>query len=242
MILAILQARMTSTRLPGKVLRPILGRPMVGLHIERIRRAKRIDRLVLATSEDSSDDPIAQFCGSIGVDVYRGPLQDVLGRYHGAAEEFGPADHVVRLTADCPLADHEVIDACIGLHLAKGADYTSNGVERTYPDGLDVEVMRFAALDRAYREARTPQSREHVTPYLYQNPSLFQVAQLVQTPDLGQLRWTVDTSADLEMVTAVYQALYPQKPDFLQADILALLAARPDIAAINQPPTPLESQ
>lgn len=235
MILAILQARMTSSRLPGKVLRTILGRPMVELHIERIRRAKRIDRLVLATSDDVTDDPVADLSTRIGIDVYRGPLADVLGRYHGAATVFGPADHVVRLTADCPLADHEVIDACIALHLAKGADYTSNGVERTYPDGLDVEVMTMAALSRAFREANAPREREHVTPYLYGNPDLFSVVQLTQKADLGQLRWTVDTAADLAMVTAVYEALYQSNPDFLQRDILDLLTQQPHIGALNQP-------
>jgi spore coat polysaccharide biosynthesis protein SpsF len=235
MILAILQARMSSTRLPGKVLRAIMGRPMVELHIERIRRAKRIDRLVLATSEDSSDDPVVAVCERLGVDVYRGPLADVLGRYHGAAEAFGPADHIVRLTADCPLADHSVIDDCIALHLAEGADYTSNGVERTYPDGLDVEVMKKSALDRAFREATLSAEREHVTMHLYGNRDRFSVKQLIQTPDLGQLRWTVDTPADFAMVDAVYEALYPVKSDFLQRDILDLLERRPDIAAINQP-------
>jgi spore coat polysaccharide biosynthesis protein SpsF len=235
MILAILQARMTSSRLPGKVLRTILGRPMVELQIERIQRAERIDRLVLATSDDASDDPIAELCARIDVDVHRGPLADVLARYHGAAMAFGPADHIVRLTADCPLADHEVIDACVALHLAKGADYTSNGVERTFPDGLDVEVVTMAALSRAHHEAKAQAEREHVTSYLYDNPGLFSLVQLTQTPDLGHLRWTVDTPADFDMVAAVYQALYSQNPDFLQRDIHSLLERRPDIAALNQP-------
>lgn len=233
MILAIIQARMSSTRLPGKVLKPIIGRPMLELQLERLKRVTAIGRLVVATSEQSDDDPIAALCEKQSVGIFRGSLSDVLGRYHGALSAFGPADHVVRLTADCPLADPDVIDGCIAQHLASGADYTSNGVERTFPRGLDVEVMTAATLERVHREATAPDEREHVTMHIYRNPQTFQLSHYVQDRKLGSLRWTVDTPEDLEMVRAVYLALYAGKPDFRQADILTLLLAHPEIAVIN---------
>jgi spore coat polysaccharide biosynthesis protein SpsF len=233
MILAIVQARMSSTRLPGKVMKPILGRPMLDLQLERLRRVTAIDRLVVATSDLAGDDPIEALCEDQGVAVFRGSLSDVLGRYHGALEAYGPADHVVRLTADCPLADPDVIGGCIAQHLATGADYTSNGVERTFPKGLDVEIMTAATLERAHRDAMAQDEREHVTMYIYRNPQTFRLSHFVQDRRLGSLRWTVDTPEDLEMVTAVYQALYQDNPDFRQADILALIASHPEIAVIN---------
>lgn len=241
MMIAVLQARMSSTRLPGKVMKPILGRPMVALQMKRIARSRRIDRTVLATSRQASDDPLAELAAAEGWRLYRGDLDDVLARFAGAAAAHGPADHVVRLTADCPLIDSGVIDAMIDLHLATGADYTSNSMpgQRTYPDGLDAEVMTVAALERAAREAPAGAHREHVTPYLYEDrgadgrPPRFKLAALTQPRDLGLLRWTVDTAVDFAFVTAVYGELYPVNPAFGQDDVLALLERRPDIAAIN---------
>lgn len=233
MIVAILQGRMSSTRLPGKVLRPILGRPMMGRQIDRIRRASRVDRLVVATSDQTADDPIAAFCAAEGVDCFRGSLNDVLGRFQAAARAFGPAKHVVRLTADCPLIDWTVIDAAIELHLQTGADCSGNVIERTYPDGLDVEVMTGPTLERACSEAVDSYEREHVTPYVYRHPELFRLAHLKQASDLKELRWTVDNPADFDKVEAVFAAFETRKHDFVQADILALLAERPDIDALN---------
>lgn len=207
MILAVLQARMSSSRLPGKVMKPILGQPMIGRQIERLRRCEAIDRLVVATSLDRSDDPLAAYCDELGVKVFRGSLADVLGRFQGAALVCGGAEHVVRLTADCPLAEPGVIDACVRLHLATGADYTSNTLERTYPDGLDVEVMRASALAEAAREADDAYEREHVTPFLYRRPERYRIAQLRQTRNLSDLRWTVDTTEDLAFVEQVFEAL-----------------------------------
>ena len=186
MILAILQARMSSTRLPGKVLRPLAGRPMMVRQLDRLKRSQRIDRLVVATSTEPIDDAIADFCTREAILCHRGPLTDVLARFAGAAEAFGPADHIVRLTADCPLTDWEIIDACINLHLETGSDYTSNGVERTFPDGLDVEVMTAAAaLKRTQAQAAAGPEREHVTMYIYRNPSQFRLTHLKQSFDLS---------------------------------------------------------
>jgi len=226
-MLAILQARMSSTRLPGKVLKPLLGEPMLARQIERVRRAKRIDKLVVATSSDASDDAIAGLCDSLGVGVYRGPLADVLGRYWGAAKRFGPAEHIVRLTGDCPLADWEVIDAVLDHHLAEDADYTSNCQKLTFPKGLDVEVFKAEHLETAYYEARDPYEREHVTPFFYRNPDRFRISNLECDPPLGDLRWTVDTPEDFAFVEQVYAALYPANPAFLSKDVAQLTADDP---------------
>lgn len=233
MILAILQARMSSTRLPGKVLKPILGRPMLAWQIDRIRRSKAIDKLVVATSQEPSDNPIENFCEANRVACYRGALHDVLARFHGAAIAFGPAQHVVRLTGDCPLIDWTIIDAAVELQRRSGSDLAGNAIDRTYPDGLDVEVVSFSALDRAQSAANDTGEREHVTQYIYRHPEAFQLAHLTQSSDLSALRWTVDTAADFEMVEKVFTALADRDNDFLQQDVLDLLKDHPEIAAIN---------
>jgi spore coat polysaccharide biosynthesis protein SpsF len=235
MILAILQARMSSTRLPGKVLRPILGRPMLDWQIDRIKRSKAIDRLVVATSQEPSDDAIQSFCDARGVPCYRGALHDVLARFHGAVGAFGPAEHVIRLTADCPLIDWTVIDAAVALQRSEGSDLAGNVINRSYPDGLDVEVVSASALDRAHREATNPGHREHVTQYIYHHPETFRLAHLTQAPDLAALRWTVDTPADFEMVEKVFAGLADLDNNFLQQDVLDFLDKHPEIVAINAP-------
>jgi spore coat polysaccharide biosynthesis protein SpsF len=222
MAAAILQARMSSTRLPGKVMRDLIGRPMIERQLERLRRCETLTRIVVATSEDRSDDPLATFLGGIGVDVFRGPLQDVLGRFVGAAEDLRLESPIVRLTADCPLADPGVIDACVRLQTEAGADYASNALKRTYPRGLDVEVFTLAALRAAGSEAAEAYEREHVTPFLYRRPERFRLADLVQPRDESALRWTVDTPADFDFVRRVYEALYPQNPAFSSDDVRAL--------------------
>jgi spore coat polysaccharide biosynthesis protein SpsF len=224
MTLAILQARTSSRRLPGKVLADVLGQPMLARQIERVRRARRITQLVVATSAESSDDAIAALCDSLAIACFRGSLDDVLARFHAAARaQAPPPEHVVRLTGDCPLCDPALIDDVIAQHLASGADYTSNALERRFPDGLDVEVMRFSALEVAAREARSPAQREHVTPFLYEHPERFRLASLRCERALGALRFTVDEPADLRFVQRVYAALYPANPAFGWRDVLALV-------------------
>ncbi|CAN7170290.1 glycosyltransferase family protein [Phenylobacterium sp. LjRoot219] len=241
-ILTILQARMSSTRLPGKVMTPLLGQPMMARQIERLRRARRIGELVVATSVEPGDAVVEQCALELGCLAYRGPLVDVLGRYADALEQHGPADHVVRVTADCPLADWRVIDRVIEHHLATGADYTSNTVERTYPKGLDVEVVRAPLLLQAAREAEDPYEREHVTPFFYFRPERFRIEQVTQGLDQNLWRWTVDTPADFAFTRSVYEALYPTRPDFLSEDIQALPGAtRTDPDDPGVPPAPSES-
>lgn len=221
-MLTILQARMSSTRLPGKVMKPLIGEPMLARQIERVRRSKAAGRLIVATSTDASDDALVVLCRTLKVACFRGSLTDVLARFQGAAMAFGPTDHIVRLTGDCPLTDPEIIDATIALHIREGADYTSNTGELSFPKGLDVEVFKAEHLKTAEREAKDPYEREHVTPFLYRNPDRFIQARLECNPPLGHLRWTVDTQADFNFVEAVYEGLYRQKPDFTSEDIAHL--------------------
>lgn len=233
MIAAILQARVSSTRLPGKALLPVLGVPMILRQIERIRRAQAIDRLLLATSTNTSDDPLEVLCREHGVTCFRGSLEDVLDRFYRAVVLLKP-DHVVRLTGDCPLCDPVLIDQVIGFHLTGGFDYASNTVEPTYPDGLDVEVIRFDCLAGAWSEARLPSDREHVTPYIWRQPDRFHIGSFKGDDDLSRLRWTVDEAEDLDLVTRIYEALYPGNPQFGTADILDYLRDHPGLTEINR--------
>lgn len=203
---------------------------MILLQLERIARATTIDRIVVATSVDPSDDGLATLLAEAGHAVYRGPLDDVLERFGGALETF-PAKSVVRLTGDCPLADPAVIDAAARRHLETAADYTSNALHPTFADGLDVEVVRADVLQVARREAVLRSEREHVTPFIWSRPERFRLAELASAVDRSSLRWTVDTPDDLRFVTAVFEALYPVNPAFGSDDIIALLDARPDLAA-----------
>jgi len=224
---AILQARMSSSRLPGKVLRPILGEPMIGRQVERLRRSERLTGLTIATSIDASDDVIEAYAGQIGVACFRGPLDDVLARFIGALEAAGNPKTFVRLTADCPLADWRLLDACVDAHQGTNADYTHNSPGWTYPKGLDVEVCETAALHRADAEGRDAYDREHVTPYIYGHPELFRIKAVTRDPPL-RYRWTVDTPEDFAFVTAVYAALYPANPAFISEDVLDWQATHPD--------------
>lgn len=242
---AIVQARMGSTRLPGKVLEPLLGKPMLARQVERMRRARSLDGIVIATTEHAGDDLIAEFARAEGLPLFRGPEHDVLSRYAGAARTFG-VENVVRITSDCPLMEPTLIDEAVGIFASDRADYVSNMIEPTYPYGLAVEVFSVRSLAEADALATQPTEREHVTPYLYWNPGRFRLHALRMTPDLSHHRWTVDTLEDLELVRRIYGALYPARPEFSMADVLALLEANPSWAAINahvvqKKPTPIES-
>lgn len=222
---------MSSSRLPGKVLMPLAGAPMIVRQLERVGRARRIDRIVVATSVEPSDDPIEKAVRREGFGVYRGSLDDVQARFIGALDAFGPADHVVRLTADCPLADPEVIDATIATALASGADYASNTPpHRTFPKGLDAEVMKAEVLRQAAAEAATPEEHEHVTWALHRRPERWTQAFHSQAADEGELRWTVDRPDDYAFVAAVYDALYPKNRAFTSGDVRDFVRGRPDLA------------
>jgi spore coat polysaccharide biosynthesis protein SpsF len=228
----VVQARMGATRLPGKVLKPIAGRPMISYQLERLRRAKKAERLVVATTDKPADDAIAAFCVEAGVHCVRGSEADVLARYHDALQRF-PADAVVRVTADCPLIDPALVDVAIAAFEPGQYDYVSNMLEHTYPYGMAVEVMSADALREAHREAKRPEEREHVTPFIYRHPERYRLKSLTMTPNLSHHRWTVDTREDLELVSRILQALYPRKPQFTMQDVLALLEEHPDWCRIN---------
>lgn len=233
MIAAVVQARRSSTRLPGKVLLPVCGEPMLARQLDRIARVAGTEVVVVvATSDEASDDAVARLAADCGVRVHRGSLRDVLGRVHDAAASVG-AEHVVRLTGDCPLTDPGVIEEVIRLHLASRNDYTSNVLERTYPDGLDVEVVRYAALARAAREAVAEPEREHVTPFVYSRPDAFKIGHLRGDADLSGLRWVVDEREDYEFVCAVYEHLLARSPAFSMEEVLKLLTEFPELAELN---------
>ncbi|HKB12152.1 MAG TPA: glycosyltransferase family protein [Vicinamibacterales bacterium] len=229
-VLAILQARVSSSRLRRKVLKPILGRPMLLHQIDRVRRTRTLDALVVATSTDPSDEAIEDLCATAAVDCFRGSLADVLDRFYQAALRYRP-QHIVRLTGDCPLADPELIDRVVNVCIDEELDYS--GAEPSFPDGLDVEAIRFSALEAAWREATRPSDREHVTQFINRQRERFRVRGVANDVDLSHLRWTVDEPADFELVTRIYEALYPTNPAFTTRDILDLLARQPELATLN---------
>ena len=226
MILAILQARMSSSRLPGKVLAPILGKPMILRHIERLARIGNIDKLVVATSWASSDDELTTVLEDTGVEVWRGPLDNVFERFALVIDQLKPA-HVARLTADCPLADPGVIDLTIHEHLQSRADYTSNTNPPTFPDGLDVEVFSVEAFTRLREQPLSDAEMEHVTLGFRDSTRAFRLHNVAQAANLEKFRWTVDLPEDLEFVRWVYHELYEQNPEFGQDEILELLHSNP---------------
>ncbi len=228
---AIVQARVSSTRLPRKVLREIAGRTMLEHVVERLSMAHGIDTVVVATSDSSDDDELVEFCTALGIPCVRGPLHDVLARFLVAVDHTH-ADRVVRVTSDCPLADPALIDEVIAAFAATGADYAANRLveERAYPIGLDVEVVSADALRRAAAEASRDFEREHVTPYLYAGDNGFHV-EFVGEPHLAALqRWTVDTPEDLEFVRAVFEHL-DGSTNWL--DVLSVLDNHPELSKIN---------
>ncbi|MBA4416972.1 MAG: cytidylyltransferase [Syntrophus sp. (in: bacteria)] len=232
-ILAILQARVSSTRLPGKVLKQIMGRPMLALQVERVLQAKKTDQLVIATSTDPNDNGLEALCREINAPCYRGSLNDVLDRFYKAAQFWKPK-HIVRTTGDCPLIDPEIIDAVIAFYLNGNYDYVSNALEPTFPDGLDIEIFRFSVLEEVWKEALLPSQREHVTPFIYQQPDRYRIGCYKNREDLSHLRWTVDEAEDFEFITKIYNELYPTKPDFRMADILNLINKKPDLLELNK--------
>lgn len=222
-VVAIVQARMGSSRLPGKSLADIAGRPMIAHVLERAAASPGVDHVVMATSARPVDDPLAAAAGRLGFDVFRGSEDDVLDRFHGAAEMAG-AGAVVRLTADNPLNDPATVGALIDLFFDDSADYASNVNPRSYPKGLDAEVVTLAALESAWREAEDPYEREHVTPFFYRRPERFRLANLRDSVDRSSWRWTVDEPADLEFARHVYSRLYRAgAAPFSFADVTALV-------------------
>ncbi|MFH1373078.1 MAG: glycosyltransferase family protein [bacterium] len=230
----IVQARMTSTRLPGKVIKQILGRPMFEYQLERLLRVRCADELVVACTTNVTDEPIVDLCRRMGVAVFRGAEEDVLSRYHETAR-IHQADLVTRVSADCPLIDPQVIDTVIEKYgdTAGKYDYVSNTLKRTYPRGMDCEMFSYRVLDEAFISATTRPEREHVTPFIYRQPERYRLANVSLGKDHSHHRWTVDTAEDFELARRIIEALYPAKATFTLDDCLRLLELHPDWAAIN---------
>lgn len=234
-IVATIEARMSSSRLPGKVLMPFLGRPSLKMMIERIKQSRYIDEIVIATTTDKSDDSIEKLGSSLGVTVYRGSEDDVLARVLGAAESVN-ADLLVKLTGDCPLIDPIIIDQTITAHLSGDYDYTSNLLnERTFAVGLDTEVLWIDTLRRANESTSTPMDRTHVTCYIYHNPQFFKLHGITANAHTqsGDLRITLDTKEDYELIKKIFETLYPDNMEFRAKDIVKLLRTNPELKNIN---------
>jgi spore coat polysaccharide biosynthesis protein SpsF len=234
-IVCIIQARMGSSRLPGKVLKVICGQPMLSWVIHRAGLSRRVRKMIVATTTNSDDDPIEDLCGRLSVACYRGNEFDVLDRYYQASL-ICKADIIVRLTADCPLIDASLIDETIGKFMNLNADFAANRLpppyNRTYPIGLDVEVAAFSALETAWKKANKVFEREHVMPFLYAPQNNFKVVILDAEKDFGSQRWTVDTREDLEFIRQL-TALFGCRMDFSWRDVLIMLEKHPELSMIN---------
>lgn len=227
---AIIQARMSSSRLPGKVLMPLVGIPVLGHVVERLSYCRMIDNIVVATSLEDSDDLIADYCKKNNINIFRGSLDDVLDRYYQAARIY-QADPVVRITADCPAIDPVVVDAVIAGFLAGSYDLYGLGGE--FPDGLDCSVFSFSAIERAWKEARLKSEREHVGPYIENNPDLFQNGALKLFYGLSSQRWTLDEAADYELLTKIFEKLYRSDSPFMTHEVLNVLKEDSNLSSIN---------
>jgi len=234
-IVAIIQARMTSSRLPGKVLIDIAGIPMLYHVIKRVSSAKMVDQIVVATTIDPADDQIEDFCISNSILCFRGHPFDVLDRYYQAASKF-QADIIVRITADCPIMDPTLIDSLIQSFLDLDVDFAANRLpppwKRSFPIGLDIEIVHFKALGKAWKEAQSQFEREHVMPYLYDQPGRFKIFLSHHEPDGGEKRWTVDTPQDLELINKIFESFSP-RIDFSWLEVIDLFKSQPDLERIN---------
>jgi spore coat polysaccharide biosynthesis protein SpsF len=232
-IAAIIQARMGSTRLPGKVLEDLVGHPMLTRVVNRTGRAKTLDAVVVATTAQPADEVIVHLCEERSWPFFRGSEEDVLDRYYRAAIAFG-ADTIVRITSDCPLIDPDIIDRVVDefLYRYPRLEYVSNGLVRTFPQGLDVEVISFDALERSWHEDGNPAWREHVTPYIWRHPDQFRIHNVANDTDYSHMRWTVDTIEDLTFVRKIYEHF--QNDTFTWKEVLRLLEMRPEWLEINR--------
>jgi spore coat polysaccharide biosynthesis protein SpsF len=233
-IAIITQARMGSTRLPGKHLKKVLDKPLIAYLIERLRRVRQADELILATTDNPLDDELVDFAEKAGLAYFRGSEEDVLDRYYHCAKEF-KADVIVRISADCPLIDPALIDAVIQFYLdhTHEYDYISNTLTRTYPRGMDIEVFSFDSFKRVKQEGHLPEEKEHVTPYYYRHPEKFRLGNFSQSENEASHRWTVDTEEDFKLISTILESIYPQNHKFTLKDLLDLIQAHPDWEKIN---------
>jgi len=227
----IIQARMGATRLPNKVLMPLAGKPVLEHVIRRCQNAQTVDHVIIATTTEPEDKAIEELVSSLGISVFCGSSNDVLDRYYQAAKYFN-LEHIVRITADCPMIDAEIIDRVVKEYFKTGVDYAANILEPSYPDGEDVEVFSFDVLYRAWQEAKMLSEREHVTPYIIKN-GFFNKINVSHNFDLSQQRWTLDELRDYQKLSGIFDALYLKDAFFHMNDIAEFLAAHPDIDKMN---------
>lgn len=232
-IVAIIQARMGSARLPVKVMMNILDKPMLWHVISRVKHANMLNDIVVATTTLNKDKQILELASEMGVKSYAGSKDDVLDRYYQAAI-INKADVIVRITADCPLADPKVIDEVVRFYLDNDFDYVSTSIEPTYPDGIDVEVFSFDSLKKAWNEAKFSSEREHVTPYIWKNPGIFKIKNYKNNENISYMRWSVDEERDLEFVREIYTNLYMDGNIFYMEDVINLLKKHPELVDINK--------
>ena len=230
----VIQARMGSTRLPAKILKEVLGKPLLELQIERLRRVAGINEIVIATTTNDGDQAVVDFCRKQGLECFRGSEDDVLSRYYHCAAQ-ARADIVMRITSDCPLIDPDVVARVLNHYKSNAhrVDYVSNTIKRTFPRGLDVEVFSFKSLQESHKLATLPSDREHVTPFIYNAPERFRLDAILNGTDESRHRWTVDTPEDFELIRRIFEALYPTNPRFSLADVLTLLEQNPSWFEIN---------
>lgn len=231
-IVAVVQARLGSTRLPNKILRKLNGITLLEFLIQRLKRSKSISKIVIATTDKKTDDVLAGYAKKLGVGCFRGSEEDVLDRTYNAARQHG-ADVIVRITSDCPLNDPALIDSMVDEFLHADLDYLCNRKPPTYPDGFDIEVFSFKSLEKAWEEAKFRFEREHVTPYISEHEDIFRVKSISYPKDYSHLRLTVDYEEDFELVKQVYEALYGKNPMFTLEDILDFLNKNPALLKIN---------
>lgn len=234
-IISTVAARMGSTRLPAKAMRPILGKPMLQICIERVQRTRAVDEVIVATTTNPRDDVIVAFAEKIGVRCFRGSEEDLVERILGAGR-WAQADVIVEITSDCPLIDPAVVDRVVEAYVARRCDYVSNVVRRTYPRGMDTQVFAPALLQRVADVTTDPADREHIGLYVWEHAEQFSIYNVESgLPERDwELRLTVDTVEDFELITAIYEALYPGDPAFSLAHIIALLNRRPELKTLNQ--------
>lgn len=222
---------MGSTRLPNKVLMDLCGKTDLERVVERVQRSKYIDEIIVATTIAEHDLAIVKTCAEKGIRVFCGSENDVLDRYYQCAKLLSP-EHVVRITADCPLIDVGVIDLVIGKYLEEKSDYASNTLIPRYPDGLDIEIMKFSVLEEAWVNANLSSQREHVTQYIVHNDA-YKKTSVVNDTDYGSERWTLDTENDYKFIKAIYDNIYQRNPEFTMDDVLKFLDAHPELREIN---------
>lgn len=232
MVSAIIQARTGSTRLPGKVLMKLAGKTVLEHVIERVSMAETVDNIVVATTMDKNDKNILELCNKNGINVFCGSEDDVLDRYYQVARHFGIKD-IVRITSDCPLIDPEILDDTVRLYKKTGADYATNIIEESFPDGLDVEVFSFGTLEDAWQNARFVSDREHVTSYIKKNGDRFKIVSSRNDVDLSGKRWTIDRQEDFDFLRLIFEGIYYRNPKFRMGDVLEFIEKNPEIEKIN---------